>query len=88
MKPVEFSEQTTTLAENQPEYLPLPVFVDSNGEEMISCWKFTWKERMWILFGRRLWLRQLVFGRKLQPQLPQVENPFHGKKDEKLEAEG
>ena len=56
MKPIEFPEQTTVWAENQPPYLPLPAYT--------------------ILFTGRLWLRQLNFGKPLQPQKPFLETPF------------
>jgi hypothetical protein len=29
-----------------------------------------------VVLFRRLWLRQYTFSSPLQPQLPQVENPF------------
>ena len=74
MTPASFNEQTCVLAEDQPEYQPLPVF--RNDDEFISCWKLTWMERLRILFTGRLWLRQLHCGNMLQPQLPQVERPF------------
>lgn len=68
MKPVEFPEQTTVWAKDQPPYLPLPAY--SNERETISCW------RLRVLFIGRLWLRQLNFGGALQPQAPSVECPF------------
>lgn len=74
MKPVKFPEMTATLAEDQPEYQPLPVYM--NTRETISCWKLTFRERIKILFTGRLWLRQYNFRRNLQPQLPQTETPF------------
>jgi hypothetical protein len=75
MKPIEFPQQTTVLAKNQPEYLPLPVF--SDGEQMVSCWELSWVERLKLLFTGKLWLRQLTYGNLLQPQRPQVEYPFN-----------
>ncbi len=74
MEAIEFKEQTKILAKDQKEYIPLPVFDD--GREMISCYKVSFKERIKILFGAKLWLRQLTFGEKLQPQLPTIEFPF------------
>ena len=76
MKPVEFPQQNATLAEDQPEYLPLPVCII--GDEVISCWRFSFWERVKVLFYGRLWLRQLSFGKPLQPQLPEVDNPIGG----------
>jgi len=62
------------LAETQDEYENLPVYRDDN--EMISCWRLSRWEAIKLLFTRRLWLRQLTFRSALQPQLPQVENPW------------
>lgn len=61
-------------AKNQQPYLPLPAYTDH--EQTISCWRLTWRERLRVLWSGRLWLRQLNFGRALQPQCPMVESPF------------
>ena len=74
MKPVEFPEQTTVFARNQEPYLPLPAYTD--GTEVISCWHLTLRERLRVLFFGVIWLRQLTFGHKLQPQSPSVDRPF------------
>ena len=75
MKPVRFPQVNRTLAEDQPEYQPLPVFASPDGE-VISCWKLTLWERLKVLLLGRLWLRQYTFNTPLQPQLLQVESPF------------
>ena len=74
MTPIAFAEQTTVLAKNQREYIPLPFFRDET--QCISCWRLSWWERLMLLWTGKLWLRQLTFGDLLQPQLPQVEHPF------------
>jgi hypothetical protein len=74
MTPIEFPEHNLVLAKDQPQYQPLPVFM--NDTETVSCWKLTFLERLTLLFTGRLWVRQLTFGHQLQPQLPQVERPF------------
>ena len=74
MTPVEFPEQNTTFAKDQPEYLPLPAFTD--GTHVVSCWRLTWRERLRLLFGGRLWLMQMTFGGPLQPQLPSIDSPL------------
>jgi len=74
MNPVKFKEVNIMCAEDQEEYITLPAY--QNEEESISCWKFTWLERVKILLFGRLWLRQMNFGSPLQPQLPQIESPF------------
>lgn len=74
MTPINFPEQNTTYAKDQPEYLPLPALTD--GTTCITCWRLTWRERLRVLFSGRLWLSQLHFGSPLQPQRPSVERPF------------
>ncbi|MDP1891484.1 MAG: hypothetical protein Q8K55_11390 [Gemmatimonadaceae bacterium] len=74
MQPVEFPQMTTTWAKNQPPYLPLPAYTD--GEQTITLWALTWRERLVVLFRGRVWLTQLNFGFALQPQRPSVESPF------------
>lgn len=76
MKPVEFPEKNVVLGQDQPEYQPLPVFRSREEGEVISCWRFSIFERLKILFGADLWLRQLTFGRPFQPLLPELECPF------------
>lgn len=80
MKPMEFPQQTMVLAKDQPEYIPLPVFYDSQGPEgiAISCFKLSWRERIKILFTGRLWIQQLTFHRGFSPQLPSVDTLFKG----------
>ena len=73
MNPVEFKESNCTYAEDQPEYLPLPVFKsDSPSGECISCWQLSWKERFKILFTGKLWLSMWTFNKPLTPVLPTV----------------
>jgi len=77
MNPIKFPEQNTLFARDQEEYLNLPAHLspDKDGE-VISCWRLTFWERVRVLLTGRLWLRQLTFHRRIQPQLPQVERPF------------
>jgi hypothetical protein len=74
MTPIEFPEQTVIWAKDQPPYLPLPAF--TSDTETISLWRLTWLERFHILLTGRLWLRQMNFGKRLQPQAPSVASPF------------
>jgi hypothetical protein len=68
MKPIEFKEQNTVYAKDQPEYLPLPAFKnDSFYGEVISCWKLTLKERIILLFTGKLWSQFLTFNKPLTP---------------------
>ena len=77
MKPIQFKKANMIIGKDQPEYLPLPAHAckDSQGT-IISCWQLSFIERIKLLFTGTLWLSQLTFGDALQPQLPQVSNPF------------
>lgn len=77
MKPIEFPEVTVTLAKNQPEYQPLPVYQARDPwSTVISCWQLEPEEIDALKAnGGKLWLSQLTFGQPLQPQLPSVEKP-------------
>ena len=75
MKPIKFHEANCTYAEDQPEYLPLPVFREKDGT-VTSLWKLTLKERIKILFTGKLWLTVLTFNKPLQPLLLRVDYPF------------
>lgn len=68
MKPIEFSEQTLVIAKDQPEYLPLPAYVDSEGL-VTFCWQLSWKERLQLLWSGCIWHQVMTFSSSLQPQL-------------------
>lgn len=73
---VEFPEQTVIIAEDQPEYLPLPAYQygDATGT-IVCCWQLTWRERFTLLFTGTIWHRILTFHQKLQPQSLVLEKP-------------
>lgn len=74
MKAVKFKGHNLVLAENQPQYQPLPVCNECTPEgSMVSCWKLTWRERLKILFTGKFFFRQLTFGGPLQPIRPMTE---------------
>lgn len=77
MKLIEFPEQTTVFAKNQPQYVPLPAHVVAGDPEgrIICCWRLTWRERLALLFRGVVWHHVLTFGQALQPQLLQIEKP-------------
>lgn len=75
MKPIEFEGMNRVYAENQPEYLPLPVRKAEDGE-VVSCWKLTWWERVKVLITGKMWFACLTFNQPLQPQLPMIDKPF------------
>lgn len=77
MKPIQFPEQTMILAKDQPEYQPLPIHIGEVPEvTMTSCWQLTLWERVKLLFTGKLWIMQLTFGNRLQPQLPTIKKPL------------
>lgn len=77
MKLVEFPEQTTVFAKNQPEYLPLPAhkFEGDPQGRIAFCWRMTWRERFKVLFTGMLWHQVLTFDQPLQPQLLETDKP-------------
>jgi len=79
MNVIKFKECNVIYAEDQPEYLPLPVHRDDNGN-VTSCWKLSFKERIRVLFNGRIYLSLLTFNKPLQPQLLSVDNPVKGVK--------
>lgn len=76
MKPVQFDQATHTLAEDQPEYLPLPVHVGAEPDyELTSCWELEPHELETIARTGRIYVTQLTFGQLLQPQRVSVDPP-------------
>lgn len=68
MKAVKFKEQNCTFAENQPEYTPLPALkLNTEIQEVISCWKLSFVERIQVLILGRIWLSLATFGKPLTP---------------------
>lgn len=58
MKPIDFAQSTKVLQKpstmSDKECASLHVW--SDGKQCVSCWKPTFKERLNILFGGRIWL--------------------------------
>lgn len=77
MNMVEFPEQTTVFAENQPEYERAPAhkFKGDPCGRIACCWKLTWRERWAVLRRGVIWHQVLTFQQPLQPQLLSVEKP-------------
>ncbi len=73
MNPIKFKEVNKTYAENQPEYIPLPVHAKGNEHgEVVSCWELSDEEVGIIAKTKRLWLSIWTFRSPLQPILPTV----------------
>ena len=83
MKPIKFEGQNCTYAEDQPEYLPLPAYKTKDGK-VVSCWEFSFREKLKLLFGHKLFLWVSTFNAPLQPLLPMISKDLKstGLKDE------
>jgi hypothetical protein len=77
MQLISFPEQTKVIAENQPEYSPLPAhrFRHEAEGRIACCWRLTWRERFTLLFTGKVWHQVLTFGHSLQPQKLTIEKP-------------
>ena len=83
MEAINFPEANLMLAEDQPEYKTLPVFlknkrINANGYnpnltkkdipwEMTACFELTDEEIAEIVKTKKLWYTQLIMGRNFQP---------------------
>ena len=67
MKILNFKEQNTVIAKDQPPYLPLPAHRTEDGE-VTSCWGLSLRERIRLLFTGRIYFTLLTFNQKVQPQ--------------------
>lgn len=78
MTPVSFKYHNVVFGKDQPEYVPLPAYVDQQDPTVpvLTCWEFTDEEIEQLVRTKQVWLRQLTFGGDIQPLAPQVENPF------------
>ncbi len=74
MRLVEFPEQTTIVARDQPEYRVMPAHIDQEGL-VTCCWSLSWKERFQVLIRGKIWHQILTFKYPLQPQLLLVDKP-------------
>jgi len=75
MKAIHFPEETCIYAENQPQYLPLPVHKTDSGV-VTACYELTLWEAIKVLCGAKIWVSVLTFNKPLQPQRLTVEDPF------------
>jgi hypothetical protein len=76
MKPADFPQANRTYTKppdmTDEECSPLRVY--DTGEALVSCWQFSWRERLAVLFRGRAWL--WVIGRGQPPVALEVESPF------------
>lgn len=77
MKPIDFTEANKVLQKPESmtdeQCVPLPVY--TNGEQCVSCWQASWKERWRFLFTGQVWL--WVWSGETQPPVALVtHDPF------------
>ena len=77
MQPIEFKEHTKTLTspDSQPNIGPLHVWTD--GQECVSCWKMSWKERISALLFGKVWI--CILSGQTQPPIQafSIKELFH-----------
>lgn len=77
MRLIPFPEQTSVAAEDQPQYLPMPLYSYGNPDgRVVCCWSLGWKERLQILLHGRIWHHILTFNEPIQPQLLETTKPL------------
>lgn len=78
MNPIKFKGSNVVFAENQKEYKKLPAFLNKSPKgEVITCWKFSWRERLQIIFGGNVWVTLLTFNRGLPPMFISTNRADH-----------
>lgn len=65
MTPVHFKAANKTFVSAEADRLP----AHHKGQIITTCWSFTWRERLRLLFGGRLWAQTTapVLGLDLKP---------------------
>lgn len=76
MKAKKFKHANTMLGGENYSDLPAVKFKDAEGTT-ITCWTFSFWERIRILFGKPLWLSTLTFNRPFQPIYLSVNRKNH-----------
>ena len=68
MKPIpikEIKDPPILFAKDQPQYQTLPAY--KYKDNVISCWKLSWKERLRIFFGGRIFVSLKTWNKPLTP---------------------
>lgn len=63
----EFKEVNVRVAENQPEYITIPAFVNPKEGSITFCFELDQSERERIMDTGEIWFTQLTGGGKMQP---------------------
>lgn len=74
MKLIDFPQAHVVIAENQPEYLPMPAYI-WDDQVITCCWKLSLWERIQLLFTGKIWHSVWTFRRALQPQSLDIKQP-------------
>lgn len=84
MEAVEFPQQTTVLAKDQPQYQPLPVRYepDKEGQPMTCCFKLSPQELREINATGLIWHNQWTFGQPFHPIMMTTRSPFIDQSEE------
>jgi hypothetical protein len=70
-----FEHLEIVVAKNQPEYEPLPALPVDDAQKIITRWRFSWRERLQVLFRGDLYLWVWTFRRPVQPVFLEVSKP-------------
>jgi len=81
MESIKFKEVNVEFAGDRPGYKKLSAFYDKTQTEgvVLTCYKFSFAERLRVLFRGRLWLSVMTFNSPLQPQFPSTKKSDHVK---------
>jgi len=70
-----FEHLEVVFAKDQPQYLPLPALPLDDGNQIVTHWRLSWRERLMALFRGDLYLRVMTFRKPLQPISLSLERP-------------
>lgn len=75
MVPVAFPQSNIVIGRGQEEYDEIPALLDSDSV-ITSCWRLSEEEIARVMKTGVIWVSQITFGRKFQPQVLLVDPPF------------
>jgi len=77
MKPIKFKESNICIGENQPDYLPLPAFLDNEDVHvpMTMCFELSDEEKRQVAETGQIWITILTFGSPFHPIMDSVIKP-------------
>ncbi len=81
LEPIDFEQSNMLLKGNGTDVKDMRVFRDN--QYCISCWKLSWKQAMYLLFKRKIYLNVLTFS-PVPPVSVHIDAPFE--KPESLET--